>query len=46
MGEFPTSTALDRIQHRYHCPLDNLVLKRSDSKRALSTVWLRYVLPS
>src|SRR5262245_13250344 len=31
MGEFPTSTALDRIQHRYHCPLDNLVLKRSDS---------------
>ena len=34
---------VDRVQHRYHCPLDDLVLKCSDSKRALSTIWLRYI---
>jgi hypothetical protein len=34
---------VDRVQHRCHCPLDNLVLKRSNSERALSAIRLRYV---
>ena len=34
---------VDRVQHRYHCPLDNLVLERSDSERALAAIRFRYV---
>ena len=26
---------VDRVQHRYHCPLDYLVFERSDSERFL-----------
>ena len=34
---------VDRVQHRYHCPLDDLVLQRSDSEWTPSAIWLWYV---
>src|SRR3974390_2552172 len=34
---------VDRGQQRDHCPLDNLVLQRSNRERALSTIRLGYV---
>ena len=34
---------VDRVQQCCHGALDDLVLKRSDSERALPTIWLRYI---
>src|SRR5215469_2402832 len=36
---------VDRVQHRGHCPLDDLVLQCCDRERALSAVCLGYVHP-
>src|ERR1700675_790237 len=37
---------VDRVEHREHCPLDDLVLESRDRERALFAIRLRYVPPS